>query len=115
MSTVAALSEWLTHTNRRSNGAWTQRYEHGVPVTNLVPVEDDGTTGTTVRFLPDDALCSAAAVTAAELAEIPAEIAVWPHLSVEVIDDCCQRPSREMGHARVGLDVVRDRGHGLHD
>jgi len=40
MSTVAALSEWLTHTNRRSNGAWTQRYEHGVPVTDLVPAGD---------------------------------------------------------------------------
>ncbi|MFI7131508.1 hypothetical protein ACIBQ1_37930 [Nonomuraea sp. NPDC050153] len=52
MSVVAALSEWLVHTNRRLNGSWTQRYEHGVPVTDLESVAGDGTTGTTVRFLP---------------------------------------------------------------
>ncbi|MFL6125559.1 ATP-binding protein [Actinophytocola sp.] len=52
MSVVAALSEWLVHTNRRTNGSWTQRYEHGVPVTDLIPIPGDGTTGTTVHFLP---------------------------------------------------------------
>ncbi|GAA1548968.1 hypothetical protein GCM10009804_01600 [Kribbella hippodromi] len=52
MSVVAALSDWLVHTNRRTNGAWTQRYEYGVPVTDLQPVAADGTTGTTVHFLP---------------------------------------------------------------
>ncbi|MEV6037909.1 hypothetical protein AB0L65_42640 [Nonomuraea sp. NPDC052116] len=52
MSVVAALSEWLVHTNRRLNGSWTQRYEHGVPVTGLEPIAGDGTTGTTVHFLP---------------------------------------------------------------
>lgn len=52
MSVVAALSEWLVHTNRRTNGSWTQRYEYGVPVTGLEPIESGGTTGTTVHFLP---------------------------------------------------------------
>lgn len=52
MSVVAALSEWLVHTNRRAEGAWTQRYHHGVPADELVAVPSDGTTGTTVRFLP---------------------------------------------------------------
>ena len=51
MSTVAALSPWLVHTNRRRNGAWTQRYEHGVPVTGLLSIPDQDTTGTTVHFL----------------------------------------------------------------
>ncbi len=82
MSVVAALSEWLIHTNRRRHGAWTQRYEHGLPVTDLVPVNDDHTSGTTVHFLPDEEL-RAAAVTAAELRQLIA----WPHLSVEVIDE----------------------------
>lgn len=56
MSVVAALSEWLVHTNRRVNGSWTQRYEHGVPVTDLTPIDSDGTTGTTVHFLPSPGL-----------------------------------------------------------
>ncbi|GII82181.1 hypothetical protein Ssi03_01710 [Sphaerisporangium siamense] len=41
----AALSEWLVHTNRRRNGSWTQRYAHGVPVSDLEPVAGDGTFG----------------------------------------------------------------------
>lgn len=56
MSVVAALSSWLVHTNRRRDGAWTQRYERGLPVTDLVPIDADGSTGTTIRFLPDPAL-----------------------------------------------------------
>lgn len=52
MSVVAVLSEWLVHTNRRANGSWTQRYEHGIPVTDLEPVDSDGATGTTVHFRP---------------------------------------------------------------
>ncbi len=83
MSTVAALSEWLTHTNRRSNGAWTQRYEHGLPVTDLIPIEDDDTSGTTVQFLPNEALRTGAAVAAAVLGESTA----WPHLASEVVDE----------------------------
>lgn len=58
MSVVAALSEWLVHTNRRGDGSWTQRYEQGVPVTGLDPVPSDGTTGTSVHFRPDAALRS---------------------------------------------------------
>ncbi|MET8870334.1 hypothetical protein ABZW11_45985 [Nonomuraea sp. NPDC004580] len=73
MSVVAALSDWLVHTNRRANGSWTQRYEHGVPVTGLEPVPDDGTTGTTVHFLP-----------ASQLPPLVGDLRrfVWPDLSV---------------------------------
>ncbi|MET8158760.1 hypothetical protein ABZT47_20495 [Sphaerisporangium sp. NPDC005289] len=53
MSVVAALSEWLVHTNRRLSGSWVQRYEQGVPVSGLETVAGDGVTGTTVHFLPD--------------------------------------------------------------
>ena len=76
MSVVAALSAWLVHTNRRHNGSWTQRYEHGIPATDLIPIADDGTTGTTVHFLPH------AAAPADEQLEQWA--AAWPHLSVDV-------------------------------
>ncbi len=53
---MAALSQWLLHTNRRRSGSWTQRYERGVPVTDLTPIPDDGATGTTVHFQPDASL-----------------------------------------------------------
>lgn len=56
MSVVAALSIWLEHTNHRVNGAWTQRYEYGVPIDELVEVPSSPRTGTTVRFLPDPQL-----------------------------------------------------------
>ena len=81
MSVVAAFSEWLVHTNRRRNGAWIQRYEHGVPVTDLVPIAGDGMTGTTVHFLPDETLRAAGRLTANELVRLAAS---WRHLSVEV-------------------------------
>lgn len=70
MSVVAALSAWLVHTNRRHNGAWTQRYERGFPVTDLVPVHADGNTGTTVHFMPDADLLTSATVTVGELRDL---------------------------------------------
>lgn len=56
VSVVAALSRWLVHTNRRPDGSWTQTYDHGVPTTGLIPVPADGSTGTTVHFLPEPVL-----------------------------------------------------------
>lgn len=70
MSVVASLSTWLTHTNRRLNGSWTQRYEHGIPVTDLIAIPDDGTTGTTVRFLPDAVFVKPNRVTIGELRQL---------------------------------------------
>jgi topoisomerase IV subunit B len=83
MSVVAALSQWLVHTNRRQDGAWRQGYEHGVPVTGLVPIAGDGTTGTAVRFRPDEAVRAVGGLTAGELARLTAS---WRHLAVEVDD-----------------------------
>ncbi|MFJ8920179.1 ATP-binding protein [Streptomyces sp. NPDC102415] len=80
MSVVAALSEWLVHTNRRHNGSWTQRYEHGSPVTGLEAVPDDGTTGTVVHFLPGERLRADGWAQG----DVGALAAAWPHLSVEV-------------------------------
>jgi topoisomerase IV subunit B len=82
MSVVMALSAWLVHTNRRRGQAWTQRYEHGIPVTSLTPIRGDGTTGTTVRFLPDAALVPGVPVPVAELD--PIADAFGPHLAIEV-------------------------------
>jgi topoisomerase IV subunit B len=86
ISVVAALSQWLIHTNRRTNGSWTQRYEHGVPTTDLTPFADDGTTGTTVHFHPDIATPVSPEVMASDLTHA----ANWPQLRVELVDE---RPS----------------------
>ncbi|CAM5675364.1 hypothetical protein SAVIM338S_07156 [Streptomyces avidinii] len=83
MSVVSALSEWLIHTNRRLNGAWSQRYEHGLPLTDLQPVEADGTTGTCVRFLPDAALRSRWSLTEDDLARWSRH---WPDLTARLDD-----------------------------
>jgi DNA gyrase subunit B len=84
MSVVMALSAWLVHTNRRRNGAWTQRYERGIPVTDLTPIPGDSETGTTVHFLPDTALVPGAHILARELR--PLAGAFGPRLTVEIVD-----------------------------
>jgi topoisomerase-4 subunit B len=82
MSVVAALSTTLVHTNRRLEGAWTQTYAHGVPTGGLDPVDADGTTGTTVRFLPDPALVAPARLRLD--AEAQRLVTSWPHLHVHL-------------------------------
>lgn len=97
ISVVAALSEWLVHTNRRHDGAWTQRYEHGIPVTGLVPIPGSGTTGTMVHFRPEGTVLANsahAAVTAAQMA------ASWPELSVEIHHEHDSQPSKPPGLSR---------------
>ncbi|WP_326836383.1 ATP-binding protein [Amycolatopsis rhabdoformis] len=83
ISVVAALSEWLVHTNRRDNGSWTQRYEHAFPVTALVPLAADGSTGTAVRFRPIAAVRVLGAVNFDELRRWTGSC---PQLSVELTD-----------------------------
>jgi topoisomerase-4 subunit B len=81
MSVVAALSDWLVHTNRRLNGSWTQRYEHGLPVTELEPLESTPATGTTVHFRPDPAHFPGNNLTADELGPF----LTFPTLDVRII------------------------------
>jgi DNA gyrase subunit B len=85
MSVVAALSQWLVHTNRRRNGAWTQRYVHGIPVTDLMPVPGNGMCGTTVHFLSDATLVPESRVPVQELGRLV--VAFGPHLTVEINDE----------------------------
>ncbi len=82
ISVVAALSEWLIHTNRRTDGSWTQQYEQGVPTTDLAPIAGDGTTGTTVHFQPDMAILMSLRVMTSELQHS----ASWRQLRIELVD-----------------------------
>lgn len=53
VSVVNALSSWLEVTVRREGRTWTQRFERGVPATELRRGERTALHGTQVRFLPD--------------------------------------------------------------
>jgi DNA gyrase subunit B len=53
ISTVAALSSELTHENYRDDGAWSQTYRHGIPDSELKPVQPRHRYGTVVTFLTD--------------------------------------------------------------
>jgi topoisomerase IV subunit B len=65
ISVVSALSDWLHHCNRRADGAWEQRYDHGRPCSQLLEVTQPVTyTGTTVAFRLDPALVPASRLTA---------------------------------------------------
>jgi DNA gyrase subunit B len=96
MSVVAALSKWLVHTNRRLNGAWTQRYERGIPVTGLEPVEPDSTTGTLVHFRPDDQLRSVGVSIDGQLKRLAV---MSPDLDIQVDD------RRSTGSSLLGEDA----------
>ncbi len=55
ISVVNALSEWVEVTVWREEKVHTQRFERGIPVTELIakPSEDEERTGTSVTFMPD--------------------------------------------------------------
>ncbi len=53
VSVVNALSEWLIAEVRRDGFSWTQRYERGKPVTDVIKGAPTKETGTTISFLPD--------------------------------------------------------------
>ena len=78
MSVVAALSDRLVHHNRRQDGAWTQEYRRGLPVTDLLPVAADPATGTTVTFWPSSGVQPPLVV--------PVAVGTWPSLTVTVRD-----------------------------
>lgn len=50
MSTVAALSSELIHTNHRRGGSWSQTYRYGIPDDELAAIEPSEASGTHVTF-----------------------------------------------------------------
>ncbi len=54
VSVVNALSEWLIVKVKRDNKEYMQRFEKGIPVTDLKVIGGEtNTTGTTIEFRPD--------------------------------------------------------------
>ncbi len=53
ISVVNALSEWLIARVKRDGKEYMQKFERGIPVTELEVVGEANTTGTTISFKPD--------------------------------------------------------------
>lgn len=53
VSVVNALSEWLEVRIVRNNKMYFQRFERGIPKTELKPIEESSDSGTTVSYKPD--------------------------------------------------------------
>ncbi|MDR1472133.1 MAG: DNA topoisomerase (ATP-hydrolyzing) subunit B [Synergistaceae bacterium] len=58
VSVVNALSSWLELNIKRDGGEFVQRYERGIPVSELTRAGDSDEHGTTVRFMADDEIFS---------------------------------------------------------
>lgn len=56
VSVVNALSDYLEVSIKRDGHRYRQRYERGVPVTQLATVGESDHTGTTIKFLPDETI-----------------------------------------------------------
>lgn len=59
VSCVNALSEWFEVEVRRDGNIWSQRYEQGIPATELEEKDDTDQTGTTIQFKPDSEIFDA--------------------------------------------------------
>ena len=53
VSVVNALSEYLTAIVKRDGKKYTQKFERGIPVSELEIIGNTRTTGTTIEFMPD--------------------------------------------------------------
>lgn len=53
VSVVNALSEWLVATIKRNGKIYQQKFERGIPTTDLVVIGDSHSTGTAIQFKPD--------------------------------------------------------------
>jgi DNA gyrase subunit B len=85
MSVVAALSTWLTHENRRLDGAWVRRYNHGLPETDLTATDPGQHTGTVVHFHPDPEVFGDQRLTTEELAPLLAGFATDATIEIRTV------------------------------
>src|SRR5690349_296299 len=93
VSVVNALSERLELEIRRDGHVWRQRYERGIPQTDLEQGEQASETGTTISFLPDDEIFDAMVFDFEVLSQRMRETAFLTRgLRVELVDE---RGSRE--------------------
>lgn len=86
VSVVNALSEWLVAKVRRDGMEYMQKFERGIAVSELEPIGNSNTTGTTIHFKPD-----------AEIFE-----------TVEYEFETLEHRFREMAFLNKGIKIVLD-------
>ncbi len=89
LSVVNALSQWLEVRILRDGNKYTQRYERGVPVTEITATElKSKNTGTVVSFLPDPEIFETTVFSLERITARLKEIAYLnPGLTVEICDE----------------------------
>lgn len=89
LSVVTALSDWLICTQRQTHRTVIQRFENELLRTEQTEASNDSNHGTTVRFLPNESLREGFPIDANQLQEL----AVFPFLKVEVVDERITPPA----------------------
>ncbi|MFZ5813424.1 MAG: DNA topoisomerase (ATP-hydrolyzing) subunit B [Thermodesulfobacteriota bacterium] len=118
VSVVNALAEYLEVTVRRDGKKYHQRYERGVPVTQLAVIGESDATGTTVRFRPDEEIFETVQFSHETLRKRFEELAYLNSgLEIDFRDERTQE--RETFHVEGGLSqFVKDLNSGeavIHD
>ena len=103
-SVVNALSKWMDVTIRRDGGEYFISFEDGGKVkTKLKKIGSSHSTGTTVRFMPDDQIFQTTTFSFSKICERMQESAfLLKNLTLEVIDEIGER--KEVYHYEKGLN-----------
>ncbi len=118
VSVVNALSEWLEVYVRRDGKIYYQRYERGVPVSDVKILGESESSGTIVRFKPDEEIFETTEFRYDIVAHRLRELAyLTKGVTIELIDE--RKKKREEFHSKNGImDYIKVLNKGktkLHD
>lgn len=109
VSVVNALSEWLELTIWREGKEHHQRYERGIPMTELEIVGDTDNRGTKVRFMPDEEIFTSVEFQADILKGRIRELAFLnPNITINFRDLRQEDPQLKTYHYPEGISAFVD-------
>lgn len=106
VSVVNALSVWLELTIWRDGKEHHQRYERGIPMTQLEVTGDTEQRGTRVQFMPDDEIFSTTEFQADILKQRLRELAFLnSHITINFEDQRPEKPEKKSYHYPGGISA----------
>ncbi|WP_455598409.1 DNA topoisomerase (ATP-hydrolyzing) subunit B [Cloacibacillus sp.] len=106
VSVVNALSIWLELTIWRNGKEYHQRYERGIPMTQLEVAGDTELRGTRVQFMPDDEIFSTTEFQADILKQRLRELAFLnSHITINFEDQRPEKPEKKSYHYPGGISA----------